>query len=96
MTARPSILLTRRWPVEVEAHLAERYAVTIRDPDSSLGREALKEAMRAYDALCPTVSAGTISPSVSRTPLALPFSPSRQSTAMLVRTSTPCRRCSAS
>ncbi|HTU12464.1 MAG TPA: D-glycerate dehydrogenase [Allosphingosinicella sp.] len=56
MTARPSILLTRRWPTEVEAHLAERYDVTRRDPDTPMTRDALKQAMRDHDALCPTVT----------------------------------------
>lgn len=56
MTAKPSILLTRRWPAEVEAHLAERYDVALRDPDAPMSREALKQAMREHDALCPTVT----------------------------------------
>lgn len=56
MTARPSILLTRRWPARVEAHLAERYDVTIRDPDRPMTRDELKLAMRDHDALCPTVT----------------------------------------
>jgi lactate dehydrogenase-like 2-hydroxyacid dehydrogenase len=56
VTAKPSILLTRRWPAGVEAHLAERYQVTLRDPDAPLTRRELKQAMRDHDALCPTVT----------------------------------------
>jgi lactate dehydrogenase-like 2-hydroxyacid dehydrogenase len=56
MTARPSILLTRRWPAEVEARLARRYDVTLRNPDMPMSREALQRAMRDHDALCPTVT----------------------------------------
>jgi lactate dehydrogenase-like 2-hydroxyacid dehydrogenase len=56
MTDRPKILLTRRWPAEVEAHLAERYDVALRDPDMLVTRDALKQAMREQDALCPTVT----------------------------------------
>lgn len=56
MTAKPSILLTRRWPAAVEAYLAERYQVTLRDPDAPLTREELAQAMRDHDALCPTVT----------------------------------------
>jgi lactate dehydrogenase-like 2-hydroxyacid dehydrogenase len=56
MTERPRILLTRRWPAEVEAYLAGRYAVTLRDPDVPMSRDELKQAMRGYDALCPTVT----------------------------------------
>jgi len=56
MTDRPKILLTRRWPEEVEAHLGERYAVTLRDPDVPMSRAELQQAMRDHDALCPTVT----------------------------------------
>ena len=56
MTAKPSILLTRRWPAEAEAHLAARYAVTVRDRDTPLDRDTLGQAMRDHDALCPTVT----------------------------------------
>jgi lactate dehydrogenase-like 2-hydroxyacid dehydrogenase len=56
MTDRPRILLTRRWPAEVEAHLAERFAVALRDPDTPMSRDELKQAMRDHDALCPTVT----------------------------------------
>lgn len=54
--AKPSILLTRRWPAEVETYLAERFRVTLRDPDTPMHREELKQAMRHHDALCPTVT----------------------------------------
>jgi lactate dehydrogenase-like 2-hydroxyacid dehydrogenase len=53
---RPKILLTRRWPTEVEAHLAERYDLTLRDPDAPMGQAELQQAMRTQDALCPTVT----------------------------------------
>lgn len=56
MSDKPTILLTRRWPAAVEAHLAERYAVTLREPDRPMQREDLKQAMRDFDALCPTVT----------------------------------------
>ncbi|MBV9884159.1 MAG: D-glycerate dehydrogenase [Sphingomonadaceae bacterium] len=51
-----SILLTRRWPAEVEARLAERYAVTLRVPDAPMTRAELQAALRSHDALCPTVT----------------------------------------
>lgn len=56
MSDTPKILLTRRWPAEVEAQLAERYAVTLREPDRPMSRSELKQAMRDFDALCPTVT----------------------------------------
>ena len=54
--SRPRILLTRRWPAPVEAHLAERYEVTANLADVPMGEAALVAAMREHDALCPTVS----------------------------------------
>jgi len=54
--ARPSILLTRKWPDAVEARLAERYEVTINREDRPMDAEALAAAMREHDAVCPTVT----------------------------------------
>ncbi|MDQ2641847.1 MAG: D-glycerate dehydrogenase [Pseudomonadota bacterium] len=56
MTQRPRILLTRRWTLEVEQHLASRYDVTLNERDIPLSADALRAAMREYDALCPTVT----------------------------------------
>lgn len=53
---RPRILITRRWPETVERHLAERYDVTLNEADVPLTAEALRSAMRSYEAICPTVS----------------------------------------
>jgi lactate dehydrogenase-like 2-hydroxyacid dehydrogenase len=53
---RPRILLTRRWPAAVEAHLAERYDVTTNAEDRPMDEAALADAMRNYDAVCPTVT----------------------------------------
>jgi lactate dehydrogenase-like 2-hydroxyacid dehydrogenase len=52
----PRILLTRRWPDAVEAHLRARYDVRIRDPDLPMSADELKQAMGDFDALCPTVT----------------------------------------
>src|SRR5688572_21106459 len=56
MSNRPRILLTRRWTREVEQHLASLYDTTLNDSDVPLSADALKAAMREYDALCPTVT----------------------------------------
>jgi lactate dehydrogenase-like 2-hydroxyacid dehydrogenase len=64
---KPRILITRRWPEQVERHLADRYEVTLNESDVPLGAEALSDAMRSYDALCPTVS-DVIGASIIETP----------------------------
>jgi lactate dehydrogenase-like 2-hydroxyacid dehydrogenase len=55
-TAKPRILLTRRWTDEVEQYLAQRYDVTLNHSDTPLDAAALRAAMRDHDALCPTVT----------------------------------------
>lgn len=50
------ILLTRRWPEEVEAHLQERYEIAFHDDDAPMSADALRQALRDFDALCPTVT----------------------------------------
>jgi lactate dehydrogenase-like 2-hydroxyacid dehydrogenase len=54
--AGPRVLITRRWPEEVERQLAERFDVTFNHADAPLGADALAAAMGEYDVLCPTVS----------------------------------------
>ena len=56
--ARPKILITRRWPEVVERRLAERYDATFNSADQPLDGTSLGDALRTYDALCPTVSDG--------------------------------------
>lgn len=53
---KPRILLTRRWPAEVEAELATRFDVALNPDDRPLTIVELAEAMRYFDALCPTVT----------------------------------------
>ena len=52
----PKVLLTRRWPGEVEHHLSQRYDLTINDRDTPMDAAALKAALASYDAVCPTVT----------------------------------------
>lgn len=56
MSAKPKILLTRRWPEAVEARLAASYDVTLNEADAPMDEAALAQAMRDHDALCPTVT----------------------------------------
>ncbi|MET0281968.1 MAG: D-glycerate dehydrogenase [Steroidobacteraceae bacterium] len=56
MNPRPRILITRRWPEAVERHLAERYDVTLNEPDVPMTPAQLRAAIGEYDALCPTVT----------------------------------------
>jgi lactate dehydrogenase-like 2-hydroxyacid dehydrogenase len=53
---RPTVLVTRRLPEAVEAHLARHYDVTLNPDDRPLARSELIEAFCRYDALVPTIT----------------------------------------
>ncbi len=53
---KPKILLTRRWPAEVQNYLAARYDITLNERDTLPGPEDLRSALRSHDAVCPTVT----------------------------------------
>jgi lactate dehydrogenase-like 2-hydroxyacid dehydrogenase len=53
---RPKILLTRRWPSAVETVLSERFDATFNLEDLPMSTDAIADALRAYDAVLPTVS----------------------------------------
>jgi lactate dehydrogenase-like 2-hydroxyacid dehydrogenase len=50
------VLVTRRWPEEVERALQERFEVVLNGPDRPLSQAELARAMNEFDVLCPTVS----------------------------------------
>lgn len=52
----PRILLTRRWPAEVERHLAQHFKVTLNPQDTPLSAAQLSEALRSHEVVCPTVT----------------------------------------
>lgn len=54
--SKPRVIVTRRWPAEVEARLKTLYDVQLNEDDKPMSIEALKEAMRSADAVLPTVT----------------------------------------
>ncbi len=50
------VLVTRRWPAEVEHALQDRFEVVLNEADRPLDRADLAQAMDQFDVLCPTVS----------------------------------------
>jgi lactate dehydrogenase-like 2-hydroxyacid dehydrogenase len=52
----PKVLLTRRWPSEVEHYLSQRYDLTVNEQDAPLDAAALRAALASNDAVCPTVT----------------------------------------
>ncbi|HVI98994.1 MAG TPA: D-glycerate dehydrogenase [Sphingomonas sp.] len=53
---KPRLLVTRRLPEPVHAHLADAYDVTLNPSDTPLTPDQLAAAMRDYDALMPTIT----------------------------------------
>ena len=54
--ARPKVLLTRRWPEAVELRLAQSYEAVFNTADEPMDRRAMADALRGFDAVCPTVT----------------------------------------
>lgn len=50
------VLVTRRWPAEVEAQLQALYDVQLNEDDHPMTADELKDALRNYDAVLPTVT----------------------------------------
>lgn len=56
MTDKPKVIVSRRWPAEVEARLRQLFDVTLNEADRPMSQEALKAALVEADALFPTVT----------------------------------------
>lgn len=54
--SKPKVLVTRRWPDAVEARLKALYDVTLNESDVPMTAEQMRQALKDYDAFCPTVS----------------------------------------
>ncbi len=54
--SKPKVIVTRRWPQEVEARLRELFDVTLNAEDRPLDKAALRHAFSDYDAVFPTVT----------------------------------------
>ncbi len=54
--SKPKVIVTRRWPEQVETQLREHFDVELNAEDRPLSKQALKEALASADALFPTVT----------------------------------------
>ncbi|GAB6141672.1 D-glycerate dehydrogenase [Methylosoma difficile] len=54
--SKPKVIVTRRWPVEVETQLKALYDVQLNASDTPMSADELKLAMQSADALLPTVT----------------------------------------
>jgi lactate dehydrogenase-like 2-hydroxyacid dehydrogenase len=54
--SKPKVLVTRAWPKRVEQEMQQRYDVTLNATDVPMNVAQLQDALKNYDAVCPTVS----------------------------------------
>jgi len=54
--SKPKVIVTRRWPREVEARLQESFDVTLNVEDKPMVQAALQQAFADHDAVFPTVT----------------------------------------
>ena len=54
--SKPKVVVTRRWPAEVEAKLKDLYDVKLNETDAPMTADELKQALLTADALLPTVT----------------------------------------
>ena len=54
--SKPTVLVTRKWPSEVEEILKEKYDVTLNEDDVPMSIAELQAAFQNYDCVCPTVT----------------------------------------
>ena len=54
--SKPKLFITRRWPKAVEEAAIEHFDVTLNDKDIPLSIEDMRDALKSYDAISPTVT----------------------------------------
>ena len=54
--SKPKLFITRRWPKAVEEAAKEEFDVTLNDKDIPLSTEDMRNALKSYDAISPTVT----------------------------------------
>ena len=53
---KPKVIVTRRWPQEVESRLSELFDTHLNSDDHPMSVAEMQDGLRSADALCPTVS----------------------------------------
>ena len=71
--SKPKVIVTRKWPAEVEAKLQALYDVHLNESDTPMTLEQLKEAMTTADAILTTVTDPVTSEVLNADPLRAKF-----------------------
>ena len=54
--SKPRVIVSRKWPDEVENRMRELFDVQLNDEDIPMSVSQMHEALQSADAFCPTVS----------------------------------------
>ncbi|NQU61152.1 MAG: D-glycerate dehydrogenase [Rhodospirillales bacterium] len=54
--SKPKVIVSRRWPEEVEKHMTIVFDVTLNEDDHIMSADEMKNALKTADAFCPTVT----------------------------------------
>ena len=54
--SKPKVIISRKWPEQVEAQLKELYDVQLNESDDEMTVEQMQDELRNCDAFCPTVT----------------------------------------
>lgn len=54
--SKPEVVVSRKWPEEVEARMRELFNVQLNEDDTPMSVSQMHEALQSADAFCPTVS----------------------------------------
>jgi len=54
--SKPKVIVSRRWPEQVEAHMKDVFDVQLNEDDHIMSAEEMKAALKSADAFCPTVT----------------------------------------
>jgi len=54
--SKPTVIVSRRWPEDVEKHMQEVFDVQLNEDDTPMTEDEMKAALKSCDAFCPTVT----------------------------------------
>ncbi len=67
--SKPKLIVTRKWPQEIEQILSQKYDVSLNEDDHPMTHDELKDSLRTADALLSTVTDKINAEVLSKTPL---------------------------
>ncbi len=54
--SKPKVIISRRWPEQVERHMTDVFDVQLNEDDHIMSADEMKATLKSADAFCPTVT----------------------------------------